>query len=145
MTMPSSSAGRAFVDTNVLVYAEDGADGVKRDAARRLLEAEADLVVSTQVLLEYYFVVTRRLAQPLSQRDAGARVAALAGLSVVPADAELVLQAVETARAEHLSIWDAMIVRAAVAGHCERLLSEDFQSGRLYDGVLVENPFLTPP
>jgi predicted nucleic acid-binding protein len=141
--MPSSSAGRAFVDTSVLVYADDGADGVKRDAARRLLEAEADLVVSTQVLLD--FVVTRRLAQPLSQRDAGARVAALAGLNVVPADTELVLQAVETARAEHLSIWDAMIVRAAVAGHCERLLSEDFQSGRLYDGVLVENPFLSPP
>jgi len=135
--------GRAFVDTNVLVYAEDIADPIKRDAARRVLAAESDLVISTQVLLEYYFVVTRRLATPLSEPEAANRVAALAGMAVVAADAELVLQAVETARAEHLSIWDAMIVRAAAAGHCERLLTEDFQSGRLYGGVLVENPFLT--
>jgi predicted nucleic acid-binding protein len=47
--------GRAFVDTNVPVHAVDAADPRKRAAARRLLEERgADLVISAQVLSEFY-------------------------------------------------------------------------------------------
>jgi len=42
------------------------------------------------------------------------------------------------------SIWDSLIVAAAVEAHCSNLLTEDLQHGQLVDGVRIENPFLTP-
>ena len=44
-------------------------------------------------------------------------------------------------RAEALSFWDAMIVRAAVRGGCDVLFTEDLQHGQVIDGVEVRNPF----
>jgi predicted nucleic acid-binding protein len=77
-----------FVDTNVWVYAVDAADPVKR---QRALEVTApapgrDLVISTQVLTEFYAVVTRKLAVPVSIEDAEALVRQLAVLPVVAID-----------------------------------------------------------
>jgi predicted nucleic acid-binding protein len=43
-----------------------------------------------------------------------------------------------------ISLWDALIVRAAeVAGH-GRIPSEDLAHGTVYGSVRVENPFLSP-
>ena len=78
---------QALVDTNVWVCAVDAADPAKR---ARALEATApapgrDLAVSSQVLAEFYAVVTRRLAVPLPTEDAAAMVRQPAALPVVPA------------------------------------------------------------
>ena len=43
--------------------------------------------------------------------------------------------------ADQLSHWDALIVEAAVESGADVLCSEDFQAGRSYQGVLVEDPF----
>jgi predicted nucleic acid-binding protein len=60
------SADPWFVDTNVLVYAFDDDAPDKRKTARRLLDDKADqLVLSAQVLGEFYVTVTRKLARPL--------------------------------------------------------------------------------
>jgi predicted nucleic acid-binding protein len=40
-----------------------------------------------------------------------------------------------------LSYWDALILAAAQRAGARYLLSEDFQSNRYYDEVLVLNPF----
>ena len=40
------------------------------------------------------------------------------------------------------SLWDAMIVEAALKAGADRLLTEDFQHGRVIEGMRVENPFL---
>ena len=139
----TSTSGRAFVDTNVLVYTVDIASPNKRDRARDVL-ADADprdLVVSSQVLAEFYFVVTRKLARPMDEREAGAAVGELAKLFVVPVDAALVQSATELSREARLSLWDAMIVEAAVLGGCPRILSEDLADGTSIRGVAVENPF----
>jgi predicted nucleic acid-binding protein len=44
-----------------------------------------------------------------------------------------------------VSYWDRLILAAAERAGCKRLLSEDFQSGRLYGSVRVVNPFRERP
>ncbi|MBI2764105.1 MAG: PIN domain-containing protein [Chloroflexi bacterium] len=118
-----------FVDTNVWVYAVDAADSVKRERAlEAIVPARGrDLVVSTQVLTEFYAVVTRKLAVPLPRDDAEAMVRQLAALSVVAIDAGLVVSAMAGSREWQISIWDALIIRAAEVAGCRRILSPNFQ------------------
>jgi predicted nucleic acid-binding protein len=130
-----------FLDTNVVAYAFDGADPAKQRIAIEVLEAGDRLIVSTQVLLETWWVLTRRLAVPLDEDHASKVIDELCALPVVSTDPELVRRAIEAGRRFKLAIWDALIIEAARAGGCRRVLSEDFQSGQDFEGVVVENPF----
>lgn len=133
---------RAFIDTSVLVYAVDDADPRTRDAARGVLgRSDVELVISAQVLSEFYVVVTRRLAVPMSERDAAAAVDALARIPMVVTDVDLVRDGIALARGARLSFWDGLVVAAARASGCERLLTEDLAAGSTIGGVLVESPF----
>jgi predicted nucleic acid-binding protein len=138
-----SMSERTFVDTNVWVYAVDGADPIKRARALAVLAptADSDFVVSTQVLIEFYVVVTRKLGTPLSGEAAQAMVDEMARLPVVPADAQLVVAAMAGSREWKVSLWDALIVRAAEVSGCGRILSEDLADGATYGSVRIENPF----
>ena len=132
-----------FVDTNVWVYAVDAADPDRRQCALGVTAPARgrDLVISTQVLTEFYAVVTRKMAVPLPAEDAEAMVRELADLPVVTIDGSLVLSAIAASREWQISIWDALILRAAEVAGCRRVLSEDLADGRRYGSVVVENPF----
>lgn len=133
---------RRFLDTNVLVYLYDGADPAKREKARAIIGDESNsLVISSQVLGEFFVVVTRKLATPLSTADATAAVRAFADLTVVPVDAELVLTAAATTERHQTSYWDALILEAAAAGGCDELLTEDLATGATLRGIQIVNPF----
>lgn len=138
----SFMTGRTFVDTNVVVYAFDDADSKKQEIARSVLSADSTNVISTQVIGEFYVVVTRKLATPLSGEQARAAVEQLLRFPVVPIDGQLTRDAVTTCLSEQLSYWDALIVEAAIASGCNRLLSEDLGHGRQFRSVSVENPFV---
>jgi predicted nucleic acid-binding protein len=134
---------RAFVDTNVLVYCFDSGESAKRTRALELLEGgEDELVISTQVLQEFYVTVVRKLARPLSEADAEKALHELSALPTVTVDTALVLSAVALARSQKLSLWDALIVEAARAAGCVRLLTEDLQHGLQVGDLVVVNPFL---
>ncbi len=133
---------RAFLDTNVLVYLFDRDTPAKQQRAREVLEAEGgSAAVSTQVLQEFYVTVTRKLGQPLAEKDAEAAVRDLAALEVVPVDTPLVLAAIARSRGDRISLWDALVVESALHAGCRRLLTEDLQDGRLFGRIRVENPF----
>ena len=134
--------GRVFLDTNILVYADDADAGTKREQARKIIEAALDKgngVVSTQVLQEYFVVATRKLG--LSATVAHEKVELLATLAVVAIEVKHVLEAIKLHRLHKLSFWDCLILAGAKAAGCERLLSEDLQHGRTIEGVKIENPF----
>lgn len=136
MTVPS------FVDTNVVLYADDADAGTRRDVARALLTrifADGSAVVSVQVLQEYFSAATRRLGLPADA--ARSRVEVLGRLDVVSLAPDDVLAAIDLHRLHSLSIWDALIVRAALISGCRILSSEDFQSGRRFEALEVVNPF----
>ena len=133
---------RVFLDTNVLLYADDDDAGSKRDASRaRIQEALATGtgVVSTQVLQEYFVNATRKLG--LTPEQARARIDSYLALDLVTVRLEHVLGAIDLHRLRSISFWDALVVRCAADAGCERLLSEDLQHGQVLEGVRIENPF----
>ena len=130
-----------FVDTNVVVYAFDQADPAKQHIAIGVLEGKERLVVSSQVLLESWSVLTRKLADPLEENQASEIIDQLYTLPVVSTDPQLVQQAIQTSLRFEIAIWDALIVEAARSAGCHRVLSEDLQAGQDFDGVVIENPF----
>jgi len=138
------SVERRFLDTNVLVYANDVASPEKRERARALIDegVRADsLVVSTQVFAEFWVTVTRKLAVTLSPELAKRQLALLSALKGVPVDLGVVMDAVGIQERYGLSFWDAQILAAAKAGGASVVLSEDLADGQDYGGVRVENPF----
>lgn len=134
-------AGRTFLDTDVLVYAFDRSQPEKRKRALEILKAVGEsYVVSSHVLAEFYWVVTRKLERPLDEDTARSVVKRLSSLPVIMVDARTVMGAVTRSRKSGLKLWDALAVQAAVDGGCTRLLSEDIESGE-QDEMVVENPF----
>jgi len=130
-----------FLDTNLVVYAFDRAGQAKQRVAIEVLEGKERLVVSSQVLLESFWVLTRKLAEPLDENQASEVIGQLCNLPVVSTDPQLVQRAIKTSLRYDIAIWDALIVEAARAAGCHRVLSEDLQTGQDFDGVVIENPF----
>ena len=139
------SAEPQFVDTNVLVYLFDNDAPEKQSRARRLLESESEnLVLSTQVLGEFYVTVTRKLARPLRPELAQEAVDDLCALRVRSVRTELVQAAVRRSHASQLSYWDALIVETAIDAGAATLLTEDLQHGQAFGGLRVVDPFRYP-
>jgi predicted nucleic acid-binding protein len=135
-------SGRSFVDTNVLVYLFDRDAPGKQQRAREILAGAGEtLVISTQVLQEFYVAVTRKLATPLPAAEAESAVRDLATFDVLVVDVPLVQAAIATARTSKLAFWDALIIESARSGGCTRLFSEDLQDGQTFGRLRVENPF----
>jgi len=132
-------AALTFIDTNVLAYAYDADSGEKGERAREILGEIDGAVVSTQVLLELFAVLTRKLE--LTRDAAEEAVESLMGLEVVPTDARLVREGLRISRDHDLSHWDAMIVAAAAGAGCDVLLTEDLNDGQVIEGVRIANPF----
>src|ERR1051326_1892440 len=135
---------KSFMDSNVLVYLFDQDTPRKKAAAQRLLHAEGaagNILLSTQVLQEFYVTVTRKLARPLKPDTAFEVVNQLAALPLVVIDPPLILSAIRRIKQDSISFWDSLIIDAALKGGAERLCSEDLQHGRIVNGMRIENPF----
>jgi predicted nucleic acid-binding protein len=135
----------AFFDTNVLVYMHDPRAAYKRAVALNLFRRHIysqTLVISTQVLQEFYVTASRKL-QNLKSGQAGAIMAEYARLNVFTIEPEHVLRAVDLQSRRQISFWDSLILVAAKAARASLVLSEDLGHRQIYDGIRVENPFLT--
>ena len=131
-----------FIDSNVAVYALGTDDAIKHEQASSLLArhlADQKLVLSTQVLQETFSVLTRKKRLPPT--DALDFLALLSQGRVVPSSAAFVLQAVRLGITHQLSVWDALIVQAALEAGCSVLYTEDLQAGRRFGELEVVNPF----
>lgn len=136
-------SAKTFVDTNVLVYAVDSESPAKQQRAHEILEQLriSGFVISAQVMQEFYVNTTRKLPRPLPPELALRALYELKDFVVVPTDADLVLEGIELAQRHQLSLWDALIVKSALAAGCTRLLTEDLQDGQRFGGLEIENPF----
>jgi predicted nucleic acid-binding protein len=135
-------SARSFIDTNVLIYADDDADPVKQ---RLSVELFADHrrrrtgVVSLQVLQEYFVVATCKLG--IDSGRARRKVELIAELDVVTPEVSDILGAIDLHRLHAFSFWDALILRSARVAGCSVLFSEDFQDERRIEGLRIVNPF----
>jgi predicted nucleic acid-binding protein len=134
----------SFVDTNILIYAEDRDAKLKHAIARDVIMKlwdERDGVVSVQVLQEFYVNVTRKLKKPLTSTKALRIVEEYLTWTTVENTATLLRAAIGLHHKVQLSFWDAMVVQAALEAGCERLYSEDMSNGQRFGSLVIVNPF----
>ncbi len=133
-----------FVDTNILVYAEQPDAGRKHALACELLRdiwRKRDGAISAQVLQELYVTATRKVPRPYAPDVAHRLISNYLAWRVVPIDGPLVLEAIRIQQENQLSYWDAAILAAAVAAGATELLTEDMNDGQRIRGVTIRNPF----
>ena len=134
------------LDTKVLVYLFDADAAEKQARARELLRSERDrLVLSVQVLGEFYVTVTRKLSVPLPADAAADAVDALCELHVHALHPEHARCAVRRSRSSRLSCWDALIVESALGAGADVPYTEDLKHGKAIDGLRIVNPFRDSP
>lgn len=132
----------AFFDTNILVYTDDESTPAKQTLAIALVaqhRRDNSLVISLQVLQEYFAAATRKLK--LDASEVQKKVEILARGRVVRVTEHDVIAAIELHRLARISFWDAMIVHAARVSNVSVLYSEDLSHGSVVGGVVVRNPF----
>jgi len=132
-------SAKAFLDTNVLIYALTGDDARSAVAERLLLQGGR---ISVQVLNEFASVAHRKLGMSWPEViEALTQIQALCP-DPIPIDVQLHEAGVALAARHGLSLYDALIVTAAARARCDVLYSEDMQDGRRFDaGPRIENPF----
>jgi predicted nucleic acid-binding protein len=136
--------GAEFLDTNVLVYAYDDREPPKQTIARKLLQgaiAGKSFVISSQVVAEFAATLLHKVSVPASPRAVMKGLDVLTAVRLITPDSELIRRAVEAHEAYGVHFYDGMIIAAAERAGCARILSEDFNSGQEYFGVIAANPF----
>ena len=134
---------RAFLDTNILLYSLSPifAEREKQRIAEQLLN-RANCALSMQVLHEFYHQATHaRREHAISSQDAWELIKSWQRFDIQE-NTFPVLEAAHALKARTgYSIWDCLILAAALAQGCKLVYSEDMQHGRIIDGLRIINPF----
>jgi predicted nucleic acid-binding protein len=146
----STNRPRALVDTDVVVYAYDLDEPLKHERARELLRTLSDdhrLVFSAQVFNEFCSAMMKpSRKRPLRPDEIAEILRELEATGqVVPIVASMTFRALEAMPRHGLSFWDALIWAAAADNGIDVIYTEDFQDGRVIEGVRFVNPFLSGP
>lgn len=136
-----------FVDTNVLLYAQDESEPAKRPLAQAWLEhlwRERMGRTSMQVLSECYVNLKRMAGPRLRNEEAWERTQIFFAWKPLQADEALLRRAREIEQRYRLNWWDCMVVGAAQVQDCGLLLTEDLQDRAIFGSVTVRSPFTLP-
>lgn len=132
---------RRFFDTNVLLYLASG-DEKKAACVERLLADGG--TISVQVLNEMANVARRKMQMSWSETLAFVTPFRLL-LDVTPLTFEIHDTGLELAERHQLSVYDGMILAAALSSDCDTLLSEDMHHGLVVrEKLTILNPFVAP-
>ena len=131
-------------DSNVLVYAVDRDVGDRHGRATDLIERAiraGSCIQPLQTLCEFFAVATRKMG--MDPRAAAAfAVGWQAVIQVEPPIIDDLAAAMRVVRDHGLPFWDAMLWATIRRIGVDLLMSEDFQDGRILEGVRFVNPFV---
>jgi predicted nucleic acid-binding protein len=131
-----------FIDTNILIYAEDSGMGAKHrisvDLVTRLARQDTG-ALSTQVLAEYYNAATKKLH--MTSEEAEETIRDLSCWKIHRPSHADIINAIGVQRRFRLSWWDAMIVNSAIESGAGILWSEDLSNGQDFGTLAVRDPF----
>ena len=133
-----------FFDTNVLVYMLDETDPSKHRRAESIVHLgnySGTACISYQVVQETMSVVTRKLGWPTeaARRLLDEILIPLWQVNPTPA---LYRRALSLQGQYSFSLYDSLIVAAALEAGCVRLYSEDLQDGQQIQRLTIVNPFV---
>ncbi|MBW7973605.1 PIN domain-containing protein [Bradyrhizobium sp. BR 10289] len=128
----------AFLDTNILVYAQQ--TGPKATIAQDLIAQGG--TISVQVLNELTNVLRKK--DNRSWRDIELVLDDVDNAldSALPLTATTTRAGLALARDHGIAFYDALVVATAIEAGCDVLYTEDMQHGRSIGGLSIVNPFL---
>lgn len=136
---------RSFLDTNIFVYHLDAADARKHAIAATIVRDALrgqDSCTSYQVVQECLNVVSAKARVPLAPEQAQAYLdAVLSPLMQVGASTDLYHRALGIRARWRYGFYDSLVIAAALAAGCTRLLTEDLQHGQQIEALTVVDPF----
>ncbi len=132
------SAAEHFFDTNVLLYLLSS-DGAKADWVEAALASGA--TISVQVLNEFASVALRKFGMRIGEvREVLAPIIRVC--TVVPLTLTIHQRGLQVVERYGFSVYDSLIVAAALESGCTTLCTEDLQHGqRIEKTLVVRNPF----
>lgn len=138
--------GYFFLDTNILVYALDRSEPEKQRRAGGLIREALETgqgIISGQVVQEFLYTAQRKFTQPMTLAERRQHLqTVLAPLCAYFPTVSSFDRALLIADETGYTLYDALILTAAVESACDTLLTEDLQHGRVVQGVRIVNPFL---
>lgn len=134
--------GKAFIDTSILIYLQSGLNATKTRKSRQLFESLSEsnqIVLSTQVLQEFYVAMTRKLHHdPLRVKNI---LSMFLDFEIVSIQSAMMMDAVDLSILYQLSFRDSLVIASADSSHCRLLYSEDMPPGQRIRGLEMVNPF----
>ncbi len=135
---------KIFIDTNIIIYANDSKDRRKQTISLALIKnlmLDGNGVISTQVLQEYAHVAIKKLGQDHSVIMR--QITLLGNLETVSVTADIVKRSVELQKLYQINFWDAGIIASAEMAGCDSIMTEDLNTGQMYSGIRAINPFIS--
>jgi predicted nucleic acid-binding protein len=129
---------KPFFDTNVVLYAFRQ-DATRGKVAETLLAAGG--VLSVQVLNEFVAVARRKLDKSWEEIRRALEILRIFCPQPVPLTVETHERALHIAERYRYSIFDSLIIAAALQAGASTLYSEDMRDGQGIDGLTIRNPF----
>ena len=131
--------GKAFIDTNILIYAYSSTDMLKKEKSLNILRSE-NLTMSTQVLNEFVWVMSRKYLLPIDLlRDVINNISDIAYISLITLST--INNAISLTERYKYSYWDSLIISSALETGCDVLYTEDLQHNQTIKGIKIINPF----
>ncbi|MCL5008638.1 MAG: PIN domain-containing protein [Candidatus Marsarchaeota archaeon] len=137
-----------FIDTSVLVYAFDKADQKKHAITTNLIDDILNkggrVIVSSQVLLELYNVLTRFISKPLAADEAKSIILDFFDSQdwiKLDYSASTTKRAITVAADIKVAIWDVLIAETMRENEIYVIVTENENDFRRIPGITVENPF----
>lgn len=129
---------KPFFDTNIVLYAFRQGDR-RGKVAETLLAAGGAL--SVQVLNEFVAVARRKLDKSWAEVRQALDILRVFCPSPVPLTVETHERAMHIAERYGYSIFDSLIIAAALDAGAGILYSEDLRDGQAIGGLTIRNPF----
>jgi predicted nucleic acid-binding protein len=132
---------KAFLDTNVLIYAVAGrqSDPLEYAAARAIIRDE--FAVSPLILGEFLSVVRRPQKELMTLADANRWVEKWKPFCTVDIDTDIINAASVIRERYKIQYWDAAHIACAERLNIRVLYTEDLNDSQTYGSVTVVNPF----
>jgi len=132
---------KIFIDTNIIIYANDQRDKKKQKKAINTIKTimtSASGTISTQVMQEYAYVALTKLRQA---PDVVLRqLMLLETFEVIHQSPDQIRRAIEIMYVYKIGFWDAFIISNAEHANCLVIYSENLNPGQYYSGIKIMNP-----
>ena len=140
-----------FVDTCIIAYAYDLSEGGKRRKCKELVESGfygyEELAVSNQILAELFFVLTKKIENPISSENAKTIVEGIIESEnwvKIDYNSQTVRKAAITVNDDNgLHFWDALIAETMIENKITEIYTENIRDFEKISGIRVINPMLS--